>query len=363
GDGEIGEEITENVRTIKTVPLQLRGNGYPEKLEVRGEIFISRQGFEALNKRSKELGEKIFANPRNAAAGSVRQLETAITAARPLEIYFHGVVIGAGLPDKLSEIFKLLQSWGLRPNPEIKVFKGIEACIDYYVDMALKRNKLPYEIDGIVYKVNSVQLQQQLGFIFRAPRFAIAHKFPPEEVLTFIEAVDFSVGRTGALTPVARLRPVFVHGVTVSNATLHNMDEVKRKDIRIGDKVIVRRAGDVIPEIVAVEKIYRPQNAKPIVIPKECPVCQSAVSHVEGEAVARCTGGLICLAQCKEAIRHFASRRAMNIDGLGDRLIEQLIEQKLILTVADLYSLQLTDLIPLERMAEKSAQNILDALE
>lgn len=365
GDGETGEDITENIRTLKMVPLHLRGDDYPDLLEVRGEVFISKNGFLELNKRAAALNEKCFVNPRNAAAGSVRQLDTTITAARPLEIFFHGVgvVHGGKLPNKLSDIFALFKKWGLRPNPYLKVFKGPDACIDYYVDMALKRNKLPYEIDGVVYKVNSIALQQRLGFVSRAPRWAIAHKFPPEEVLTIIEAVDFSVGRTGALTPVARLRPVFVHGVTVSNATLHNMDEINRKDIRIGDTVIVRRAGDVIPEVVAVEKIYRPSHTKAIVVPDQCPVCHSKVSQSEDEAVARCMGGLFCGAQRKEAIRHFASRRAMNIDGLGDKLVEQLVDSEQVKSVADLYALQLSDLIALPRMADKSAQNILDALD
>lgn len=365
GDGFTGEDITENIRTIPSVPLHLRGDDYPDVLEVRGEVFMSKEGFNKLNALAEKKGEKIFVNPRNAAAGSVRQLNPQITASRPLAIFCYGVgvVKGYHLPEKQSEILELLKKWGLRVNPEVKVVQGIEKCIAYHKSMSEKRSKLPYEIDGVVYKVNEIELQKNLGFVSRAPRWAIAHKFPAEEVATTIESVEFQVGRTGALTPVARLKPVFVSGVTVSNATLHNMDEIHRKDIHIGDKVIVRRAGDVIPEVVSVLKQHRPKDIIKIHLPKTCPVCHSAIEQIEGEAVARCSGGLICAAQRKEAIKHFASRRAMDIEGLGDKLVDQLVNVGLVETVADLYSLTLDQVANLDRMAEKSAENLLAALE
>lgn len=365
GDGETGEDITANIRTIKMIPLHLRGKNLPEVVEIRGEVYIPKAGFIELNKRNEAKGEKIFVNPRNAAAGTVRQLDPRITASRPLAIFCYGIGIlkGFELPATHSEILQYLTHWGLRVNPEIKVFLGIDKCLAYHADIAIKRSNLPYEIDGVVYKVNKHLLQQQLGFVSRAPRFALAHKFPAEEVITQIEAVDFNVGRTGALTPIARLKPVFVGGVTISNVTLHNMDEVRRKDIHIGDTVIVRRAGDVIPELVAVVKEKRTAAAKEIVMPHKCPVCHSIVEQIADEAVARCSGGLFCPAQRKEAIKHFAARRAMDIDGLGDKLIDQLVEQGLIETVADLYFLTFDQLANLERMAEKSAQNLLTALE
>lgn len=364
GDGETGEDITENIRTIPSVPLHLYGDDYPQLLEVRGEVYMPKKGFIDLNKRAELKGEKIFVNPRNAAAGSLRQLDSRITASRPLEIFYYGVgVVEKGkLPDKQSDMLACFKKWGLRVNPETKVVKNIDGCLAYYLLLADKRTKLPYEIDGIVYKVNSISQQQDLGFVSRAPRWAVAHKFPAEEVLTTVEAVEFQVGRTGAITPVARLHPVFVSGVTVSNATLHNMDEVKRKDVHIGDTVIVRRAGDVIPEIVAAIKEQRPKDAQAIYLPTHCPVCHSHIEHIEGEAVARCSGGLFCPAQRKEAIKHFASRRALDIEGLGDKLVDQLVENNLINHVADLYYLTLDQLSHLDRMAEKSAQNLLDAL-
>lgn len=364
GDGTTGEDITENIRTISSVPLHLRGDDYPDILEVRGEVYMPKKGFIELNIRAEQNGEKVFVNPRNAAAGSLRQLDSRITALRPLEIYCYGVglVEGKKLPVTHSQILTNLKKWGLRVNPEMKVVKDIEGCLNYYSYLGEKRKKLAYEIDGVVYKVNSIEYQQSLGFVSRAPRWAIAHKFPAEEVLTTVEAVEFQVGRTGAITPVARLQPVFVSGVTVSNATLHNMDEVKRKDIHIGDTVILRRAGDVIPEIVSAIKEQRPRDAKKIHLPKHCPVCHSHIEHIEGEAVARCSGGLFCPAQRKEAIKHFASRRALDIEGLGDKLVDQLVESQLVSNVADLYSLTLQQLAVLERMAEKSAQNLLDAL-
>ena len=364
GDGTTGEDITENIRTIQTVPLHLRGHDYPEILEVRGEVYMPKEGFAELNLHAEQKGEKIFVNPRNAAAGSVRQLDPKMTASRPLAVFFYGVglVKNGVLPETHSQILFSLKKWGLRINPEIKIVKGIENCLAYYRYLAEKRAELPYEIDGVVYKVDNIRQQQELGFVSRAPRWAIAHKFPAEEVLTTIEAVEFQVGRTGAITPVARLHPVFVSGVTVSNATLHNMDEVKRKDICIGDTVVVRRAGDVIPEIVGSIKEQRPANAKTIDLPTHCPVCHSHIEHIEGEAVARCSGGLFCPAQRKEAIKHFASRRALDIEGLGDKLVDQLVEKRMIATVADLYSLTLEQLADLERMGEKSAQNLLNAL-
>ena len=365
GDGETGEDVTENVRTIQSVPLQLRGNDYPDLFEVRGEVYLPKKGFLAMNARAEAKGEKIFVNPRNAAAGSLRQLDSRITASRPLAIFCYGigVVEGKALPGKHSDILACLKKWGLCVNSEIKVVSDISQCLIYQQKMAEKREKLPYEIDGVVYKVNSIAKQNELGFVSRAPRYAIAHKFPAEEVSTVVESVEFQVGRTGALTPVARLKPVFVGGVTVSNATLHNMDEVKRKDVHIYDAVMIRRAGDVIPEVVAVIKQRRPSNAEKIVLPTQCPVCHSKVEQVEGEAVARCSGGLFCPAQRKEAIKHFASRRAMDIEGLGEKLVDQLVDQQLIKNIADVYSLRLDQLANLERMAEKSAQNLLDALE
>ena len=365
GDGMIGEDITQNIRTIASVPLHLRGQSIPAILEVRGEVYMPKKGFEQLNERARKLDEKIFVNPRNAAAGSLRQLDSRITAKRPLEMYCYGIgkIDGRDLPLTHMEMLNALKQWGLRVNPEIKVVKGADACLAYHQSIAKMRADLPYEIDGVVYKVNELMLQEKLGFVSRAPRFAIAHKFPAEEVETMIESVEFQVGRTGALTPVARLTPVFVSGVTVSNATLHNMDEVQRKDIHIGDRVIVRRAGDVIPEVVSVLVQYRPDHAKKIVLPQHCPVCDSYIEQVEGEAIARCTGGLFCPAQRKEAIKHFASRRAMNIEGLGDKLVEQLVDKKLISNAADLYALTLEQLANLDRMAEKSARNLLDELE
>lgn len=363
GDGETGEDITENIRTIQMVPLQLRGHSFPKVLEVRGEVFMSKKGFAELNARALKKGDKVFVNARNAAAGSLRQLDPNITAKRPLEIFCYGVgEVQGELPSTHSDMLNSLKEWGIRVNPEIKVVKGVPGCLSFYNKIGQLRDQLPYEIDGVVYKVNSLADQQRLGFVSRAPRFAIAHKFPPEEVMTTVDDVEFQVGRTGALTPVARLKPVFVHGVTISNATLHNMDEVARKDIQIGDTVIVRRAGDVIPEVVSVVIQRRPNDAKKIKLPKQCPDCHSSVEQIEGEAVLRCSGGLFCQAQRKEAIKHFASRRAMNIDGLGDKLVEQLVELNMINSPADLYTLTLSQLANLDRMGEKSAQNILDAL-
>jgi len=365
GDGETGENITENVRTIKSVPLKLMGDDIPTRLEVRGEVFMPKAAFEELNKKARAKGEKTFVNPRNAAAGSLRQLDSHITASRNLAMYCYatGLVEGATLPGTHSAAMQQLNQWGLPVCPEIKVVQGATGCLQYYREMSQKRASLPYEIDGVVYKVNDFELQKKLGYVSRAPRWAIAHKFPAQEEMTRLIDVHFQVGRTGALTPVASLEPVFVGGVTVTSATLHNMDEIKRKDIRIGDTVIVRRAGDVIPEVVRVVFEKRPPDARQIELPKTCPVCGSAVEHIEGEAVARCTGGLYCPAQQKEAIKHFASRKAMDIDGLGTKLVDQLVDKKLVRNVSDLYKLTVEQLEKLERMGKKSAQNIINALE
>lgn len=365
GDGATGEDVTENIKTISMIPLRLRNDHPPKVLEVRGEVFISKSGFEKLNANALKKGEKVFANPRNAAAGSVRQLDSRITASRPLEIFFYGVghVEGIKLPHKQSEILSYLSQSGLRVSNLVEVVNGAEGCLEYYRKMAKKRDKLAFEIDGVVYKVNPLGQQEKLGFVSRAPRWAIAHKFPAEEVHTTIEAVEFQVGRTGALTPVARLKPVHVHGVTVSNATLHNMDEIQRKDIQIGDIVIVRRAGDVIPEVVGVVKERRPHHTQKIVLPKHCPICHSSIEQIEGEAVARCTGELFCAAQRKESIKHFASRRAMDIEGLGDKLVEQLVDTNLITSIADIYDLTQEQLENLERMGKKSALNLLEQIE
>jgi len=365
GDGTTGENITQNIKTVPSIPLKLRGEGYPDVLEVRGEVYMPKAGFERLNEKARANDEKTFVNPRNAAAGSLRQLDSKITASRPLEFccYSLGRAEGGDMPDRHSEILKQFAFWGFIVNPEMKVVKGIEGCLEYYDALAQKRNDLSYEIDGIVFKVDDLALQQQLGFVSRAPRWAIAHKFPAQEEMTLLEDVEFQVGRTGAITPVARLKPVFVGGVTVSNATLHNMDEVERLDVHVGDTVIIRRAGDVIPQVVKVVVERRPSQAKPIVLPHTCPVCDSHVERVEGEAVARCTGGLVCAAQRKEAIKHFASRKAMDIDGLGDKIVEQLVDEGHIESFLDLYRLDHATIAGLERMGDKSAQNLLAAIE
>ncbi len=364
GDGSTGEDVTQNIRTVRAIPLRLMGAGWPALLEVRGEVFMSKKGFEALNKTLSAKGEKTYVNPRNTAAGSLRQLDPRITAERPLEFYAYawGEVRPNSLPRRHSEMLEKFRSWGLRVNPEIKTVQGAEGCLAYYQAMGKKRDSLPYEIDGVVYKVDRLDYRQELGFVAKAPRWAVAHKFPAQEMMTVLNAVDFQVGRTGALTPTARLEPVFVGGVTVSNATLHNMDEIERKDIRIGDTVIVRRAGDVIPEVAAVVLAKRPKGAKKVTLPKTCPVCGSEVVRPEGEAVARCSGGLFCTAQRKERILHFASRRAMDVEGLGDKLVEQLVDAKLVDTPADIFKLTMKKLADLERMGEKSAQNLVDAI-
>jgi DNA ligase (NAD+) len=365
GDGTSGEDITQNVRTIPSVPLHLRGSGYPEVLEVRGEIYMPRAGFEQLNNRAREEGEKTFVNPRNAAAGSLRQLDARITALRPLQMcsYSVGLVSGGELPVDHASVLQRLQEWGLRINAESRVVHGVEACDQYYLDLAERRDGLPYDIDGIVFKVNNLDLQQQLGFLSRAPRWAIARKFPAQEEMTRLLDVEFQVGRTGAITPVARLEPVFVGGVTVSNATLHNSDEIDRLGVLLGDMVIIRRAGDVIPKVVSVVLDQRPADARAIEFPTSCPVCNSPVERAEDEAVVRCMGGLVCAAQQKAAIRHFVSRRAMDVEGLGDKLVEQLVDEGLVINVASLYQLQRDQLLTLERMGEKSADNLLAALK
>lgn len=365
GDGYIGEDITQNIRTILSVPLHLRGTDLPSEIEIRGEVFMTKEGFKKFNEQAEKQKQKTFANPRNAASGSLRQLDPKITADRPLSFYAYaiGKITGEQLPSKHSEVLKKLQKWGLPVTEAIKVVRGIKACENYYFSIQKKRADLPFEIDGVVYKVNSLELQKKLGFVSRAPRWAIAHKFPAEERMTKVKAIEFQVGRTGAVTPVARLEPVLVGGVTVSNATLHNFDELYRKDIRIGDTVIIRRAGDVIPEIVSSIIEKRPKNAKKIAIPKHCPICHADVIKVEGEAVARCTGGLFCKAQLQETIIHFASRRAMNIDGLGNKLVELFVNQKLVKDVTDLYHLDLEEIANLPRMGIKSAENLIASLE
>lgn len=364
GDGSRGEDITQNVRTIHSIPLQLMGSNFPPLLEVRGEIYMPKAIFDTFNHNARVAGEKLFVNPRNAAAGSLRQLDPRITAKRALEmcVYSVGLVEGGNLPDKHSDILKQLQQWGFLTNREMMVAKNVTECIAYYRRLQEKRSALAYDIDGIVFKVNERKLQEQLGFISRAPRWAIAYKFPAQEEMTLLQDVEFQVGRTGSITPVARLQPVFVGGVTVSNATLHNRDEIQRLGIKIGDTVIVRRAGDVIPQIVAVVESHRPEHVREIIFPDSCPVCGSAVATIPGEVVARCDGGLICPAQRKEAIKHFSSRKAMDIDGLGDKLVEQLVDQQLITGVADLYRLERDALVAMERMGERSADNLLQAL-
>ena len=365
GDGARGEDVTANVRKIRSVPHQLHGK-VPDVLEVRGEVFMPVKGFERMNRLARESGEKVFVNPRNAAAGSLRVLDPSITAKRPLQLYFYslGVVEGGSVPDRQSELLKSFQGWGLPICPDAHLVHGVEGLLAYYRDMGARRKSLPYQIDGVVYKLDRRADQERLGFVSRAPRWATAHKFPAEEVLTVVRDITFQVGRTGVLTPVARLEPVFVGGVTVSNVTLHNIGEVHRKDVRVGDTVVVRRAGDVIPEIVRVVLERRVDaNAPQVQLPPKCPICGSAVVQDEDEAAARCTGGFTCRAQRQEAIRHFASRRATDIEGFGDKLVEQLVEKDWIKSPADIYALTREQLEGLERMGEKSAANLIDAIE
>ena len=365
GDGTTGEDITANIRTIRNIPLQLLMDNPPARLEVRGEVFMPQAGFERLNQLALEKGEKTFANPRNAAAGSLRQLDPKITSKRPLVLnaYSIGIAEGVDLPNTHYDRLQWLKSIGIPVNPEIRLCNGTDEVLDFYRDIQNKRSSLGYDIDGTVLKINDIALQEKLGFISKAPRWAIAYKFPAQEELTRLNDVEFQVGRTGAITPVAKLEPVFVAGVTVSNATLHNGDEIERLDIAIGDTVVIRRAGDVIPQIIGVLHDRRPADARPIIFPKTCPVCDSAIVRIEGEAVARCTGGLFCAAQRKEALKHFVSRKAMDIDGVGGKLIEQLVDRELIHTPADLFKLDLTTLTRLERMGAKSAENALASLE
>ncbi|MFT4940589.1 MAG: DNA ligase (NAD+), partial [Paraglaciecola sp.] len=367
GDGRVGENVTQNVRTIANVPLALRGNDFPDRLEVRGEVVMTRSGFLALNKSQLAKDKKAFVNPRNAAAGSLRQLDPKITAARPLLFYCYslGLVEDEKSPLALSHSARLAQLnvWGLPLCKEIDVAVGATQCLDYYHKIAKMRDQLSYDIDGVVFKADDIALQQELGFVARAPRWAIAHKFPAQEAMTRLLDVEFQVGRTGAITPVARLEPVFVGGVTVSNATLHNQDEIQRLGIKLGDTVIILRAGDVIPKVVSVVTAKRPKDAREIVFPTACPVCDSALEKLQGEVVVRCTGGLYCAAQRKEAMKHFASRKALDIDGLGDKVIEQLVDLELVKTPADFYKLELVQLSTMERMGEKSAAKLLSALD
>ncbi|WP_286889239.1 NAD-dependent DNA ligase LigA [Pseudoalteromonas sp. ESRF-bin5] len=363
GDGFTGENITQNVKTIRNVPLKLRGD-YPKELEVRGEVFMDSAGFEKLNNEAQKRGEKVFVNPRNAAAGSLRQLDSKITAKRPLMFYAYstGLVADGSIPEDHFQQLEKLTDWGLPLCPETKLVEGPQAALDYYDDILTRRSELKYEIDGVVIKVNKKALQERLGFVARAPRWAIAYKFPAQEEVTQLLDVEFQVGRTGAITPVARLEPVFVGGVTVSNATLHNGDEIARLGVKVGDTVIIRRAGDVIPQITQVVLERRPTDARDIVFPSACPICDSHVEKVEGEAVARCTGGLVCPAQRKQAIKHFASRKALDIDGLGDKIVDQLVDRELIKTPADLFILKQGHFESLERMGPKSAKNLVTAL-
>ena len=371
GDGVRGEDVTANVRTVRSVPHRLRGRA-PPFIEVRGEVFMPLKGFERMNARARERGEKVFVNPRNAAAGSLRQLDPRISASRPLDAFFYGLgaLEGAPPPAGQKELLDWLRSLGLPVSPDVRPVRGIAGCLGYYREMGARRGALPYQIDGVVYKLEPRADQERVGFVSRAPRWAIAHKFPAEEAVTVVRDIEFNVGRTGALTPIARLEPVFVGGVTVSNVTLHNIDEVHRKDVRVGDTVVVRRAGDVIPELVSVLLDKRPMKpgrrsvpqSQEVQLPARCPVCDSLVLRVEGEAVARCTGGFTCRAQRQEALRHFASRRALDIEGLGDKVVEQLVEHELVRSPADLYTLTVAQLAELERMGEKSAANLVAAI-
>jgi DNA ligase (NAD+) len=365
GDGTRGEDVTANVRTIRSVPLKLRTATPPRVLEVRGEVFMTRKAFAQLNAGAEVRGEKVFVNPRNAAAGSLRQLDPKITERRTLDLYFYslGATEGFKTPRRHSDVLKELRELGLRTCPEIDVVHGVAGCLEYHERIRERRNDLPYEIDGVVYKVDRLDWQRELGFVSRAPRWAIAHKYPAQEATTILRDVEFQVGRTGALTPVARLEPIFVGGVTVANVTLHNMDQIARKDIRVGDPVVVRRAGDVIPEVLRVLPDRRPESARIVGLPKKCPVCGSPIARAEGEAVARCTGGWTCSAQRRQGLLHFASRRAMDIDGLGDKIVAQLDETGHVKTPADLYDLSVETLAELDRMGEKSATNLVASIE
>ena len=365
GDGTTGEDITSNVRTIRAIPLKLRGDNIPQRLEVRGEVFLPQAGFEKINEEARRTGGKVFANPRNAAAGSLRQLDPRITAKRPLTFFCYGVGVleGGELPASHSARLQQFKFWGLPVSERVKLCHTPEEVLTDYRKVEEDRPNLGFDIDGVVIKVDSLALQEQLGFVARAPRWAVAFKFPAQEQMTFVRDVEFQVGRTGAITPVARLEPVHVAGVLVSNATLHNADEIERLGLRIGDKVVIRRAGDVIPQVVNVVLSERPEETREIVFPTHCPVCHSDVERVEGEVVTRCTGGLICGAQRKESLKHFVSRRALDVDGMGDKIIDQLVEKEYVHTPADLFQLTPGKLTGLDRMGPKSAQNIVDALD
>ncbi|MFS3894528.1 NAD-dependent DNA ligase LigA [Raoultella ornithinolytica] len=365
GDGTTGEDITANVRTIRAIPLRLCGDNIPQRLEVRGEVFLPQAGFEKINEEARRTGGKVFANPRNAAAGSLRQLDPRITAKRPLTFFCYGVgaLTGGELPESHSGRLQQFKAWGLPVSDRVTLCHTPEEVLTYYSKVEEDRPNLGFDIDGVVIKVDSLALQEQLGFVARAPRWAVAFKFPAQEQMTFVRDVEFQVGRTGAITPVARLEPVHVAGVLVSNATLHNADEIERLGLRIGDKVVIRRAGDVIPQVVNVVLSDRPEETREIVFPTHCPVCNSDVERVEGEAVTRCTGGLICGAQRKEALKHFVSRRALDVEGMGDKIIDQLVEKEYVHTPADLFRLTAGKLTGLDRMGPKSAQNVVNALE
>ncbi|MDP2571070.1 NAD-dependent DNA ligase LigA [Vibrio penaeicida] len=364
GDGATGENITENVRTINSIPLVLQGDDWPTRIEVRGEVFMPKAGFDKMNEQAIKKGQKPFVNPRNAAAGSLRQLDSKITATRPLSFYAYsvGVVEGGTLSESHYERFLQLKAWGLPMCPETQKVEGLENVFDFYRNIQTIRDDLPYEIDGVVIKIDEIAIQEELGFVARAPRWAIAYKFPAQEEITVLNDVEFQVGRTGAITPVAKLEPVFVGGVTVSNATLHNADEIARLGVKVGDSVIIRRAGDVIPQVTGVVMDRRPDDASEIIYPTACPVCSSEVERLEGEAVTRCTGGLICQAQRKEALKHFVSRKALDVDGLGVKVIEQLVDREMVETPADLFKLTAGVITVLDRMGPKSAQNVIDAL-
>jgi len=365
GDGTTGENITANVRTIHAIPLRLHGDNIPARVEVRGEVFITESGFEKLNEEARRTGAKVFANPRNAAAGSLRQLDPRITAKRPLTFFCYGfgLLEGGEMPASHWQRLQQFKAWGLPVTDRIRLAHSADEVLAFYRQVEQERPSLGFDIDGVVIKVDSQAQQEQLGFVARAPRWAVAFKFPAQEQMTFVRDVEFQVGRTGAITPVARLEPVQVAGVVVSNATLHNADEIARLGLRIGDKVVIRRAGDVIPQVVNVVESERPAETREIVFPGHCPVCGSDVERVEGEVVTRCTGGLICGAQRKEALKHFVSRRAMDVDGMGDKIIDQLVEKEYVLTPADLFRLTAGKLTGLDRMGPKSAQNVVDALE
>lgn len=365
GDGERGEDVTANVKTIPSVPLKLRGKDFPRLLEVRAEVYLPLDGFHRLNEAQAQRGDRQFANPRNAAAGGLRQLDPAVTARRPLTLFCYGLgeVHGGTLPDEHVAMLQKFRQWGLRVSPEAKVVRGVRGCLEYYEAILGRRDQLGYEIDGVVYKVNDVSAHRRLGAIAKAPRWAIAHKFPAQEEVTTVEGIDLQVGRTGALTPVARLMPVRISGVVVTNASLHNADEIRRKDVRVGDTVVVRRAGDVIPQVLRVVLERRPEGATHYVFPSECPVCSSPLAREKDQVAIRCTGGLTCAAQRKEAIRHFASRRALDIEGLGEKTIDQLVERGLVDSLDDLFGLTTESLSKLERLGERSASNLVMSIE